>query len=131
MTFTELRYVGAVADIGHFGRAAARCHASRPTLGTQVRKLEATLGVRLCERAPGGHAGTLRLGVVATFGPYLVPWLVPPLQVKLSHLRLATRESTTAVLRDGLARHLLDAAPVAPSARAPGHVAAACVEEAS
>jgi LysR family hydrogen peroxide-inducible transcriptional activator len=50
ITLVELRYVVAVADTGHFGRAAACCHVSQPTLSTQVKKLEGTLGVRLFER---------------------------------------------------------------------------------
>ena len=32
ITLTELRYVVAVADSGHFGRAAAECHVSRAIL---------------------------------------------------------------------------------------------------
>jgi LysR family hydrogen peroxide-inducible transcriptional activator len=50
ITLTELRYIVAVADRGHFGQAASSCHVSQPTLSTQVKKLEDTLGVRLFER---------------------------------------------------------------------------------
>lgn len=84
ITFTELRYVVAVADTGHFGRDAERCHVSQPTLSTQVKKLEETLGVRIFERvakrvrptAVGERivardqreplTGALRLGVIPT-----------------------------------------------------------------
>ncbi len=50
MTLTELRYIVALADEGHFGRAAARCHVSQPTLSIAVKKLEQSLGTSLFER---------------------------------------------------------------------------------
>jgi LysR family hydrogen peroxide-inducible transcriptional activator len=50
MTLRELRYLVALADRGHFGRAARDCHVSQPTLSTQIRKLEDYLGVTLIER---------------------------------------------------------------------------------
>ena len=50
MTLRELRYLVALADHGHFGRAAEACHVSQPTLSTQLRKLEADLGVVVFER---------------------------------------------------------------------------------
>lgn len=50
MTLRELRYLVALADHGHFGRAAEACHVSQPTLSTQLRKLEAYLGAVLFER---------------------------------------------------------------------------------
>ena len=51
MTLTELRYMVALAQEAHFGRAAERCHVSQPTLSIAIRKLEEELGVPLFERA--------------------------------------------------------------------------------
>jgi LysR family transcriptional regulator, hydrogen peroxide-inducible genes activator len=48
----DLRYLVAVADTRHFGRAAARSFVSQPTLSAQIRKLEDYLGVQLIERHP-------------------------------------------------------------------------------
>ncbi|HEY7995483.1 MAG TPA: LysR family transcriptional regulator, partial [Steroidobacteraceae bacterium] len=48
----DLRYLVALADQRHFGRAAARCFVSQPTLSAQLKKLEDSLGVQLIERAP-------------------------------------------------------------------------------
>jgi len=50
MTLRELRYLVALADHSHFGRAAETCHVSQPTLSTQLKKLEEFLGVILFER---------------------------------------------------------------------------------
>ncbi|MCR9278516.1 MAG: LysR substrate-binding domain-containing protein [Pseudomonadaceae bacterium] len=50
MNLRDLRYLVAVAEHGHFGRAADACFVSQPTLSTQIKKLEETLGVVLIER---------------------------------------------------------------------------------
>ena len=52
MNLRDLKYLLALADHKHFGRAAAACFVSQPTLSTQIRKLEEELGVVLVERAP-------------------------------------------------------------------------------
>ncbi len=52
MNLRDLRYLVALADLRHFGKAADACFVSQPTLSTQIRKLEDELGVALVERAP-------------------------------------------------------------------------------
>lgn len=50
MNLRDLKYLVAVAETGHFGRAAEACHVSQPTLSMQLKKLEETLGAPLIER---------------------------------------------------------------------------------
>lgn len=50
MTLQELRYLVALADEGHFLRAAQSCHVGQPTLSIQLKKLEDYLSVTLFER---------------------------------------------------------------------------------
>jgi LysR family hydrogen peroxide-inducible transcriptional activator len=50
MNLRDLKYLVAVAEHRHFGRAADACFVSQPTLSTQLKKLEEELGVTLIER---------------------------------------------------------------------------------
>ena len=50
MNLRDLRYLLAVAEHAHFGRAAQACGVSQPTLSVQLRKLEEQLGIALFER---------------------------------------------------------------------------------
>ena len=50
MNLRDFRYLLAVAEYGHFGRAAQACGVSQPTLSVQLRKLEEQLGLALFER---------------------------------------------------------------------------------
>ena len=52
MTLTELRYLVALSQARHFGKAADMCYVSQPTLSAAIRKLEEELGLSLFERRP-------------------------------------------------------------------------------
>ncbi|MEX0431510.1 LysR substrate-binding domain-containing protein [Spiribacter insolitus] len=144
INFRDLRYLVAVADHQHFGRAAAACFVSQPTLSTQVKKLEEYLNVQLVERTskrvivtPIGRmiterarqvlnevddlvnvarsagdpmSGDLRLGIIPTLGPYLIPHLFPVLQTRYPKLRLLLHEERTRGLIERLQEGTLDAA---------------------
>jgi LysR family hydrogen peroxide-inducible transcriptional activator len=153
MNLQEIRYLVAVAEHRHFGRAAEACNVSQPTLSSQIRKLEIELGVTLLERTnkrvditPVGsqilvHAqralaeaaqmeavaraardplvGALKLGVIPTLAPYLMPILLKPLRLAYPGLTIELWEDQTRALIDGLRNHRLDAALLATEADAP------------
>jgi LysR family transcriptional regulator, hydrogen peroxide-inducible genes activator len=142
MTLQELRYLVALADKGHFARAAEACHVGQPTLSTQLKKLEDYLGVTLFERnkhhlraTPIGEQiieqarialsvvgqikelarrgldpmnGPLRLGVIPTLGPYLIPHLLPDIRERFPELHLFLREDLTSHLLERLRQGRLD-----------------------
>lgn len=139
MNLRDLKYLVALSDHKHFGRAAAASFVSQPTLSTQIKKLEEELGVSLVERAPrrvmltpvgrdiaerarkviadveqmseiarrsqDPEAGSVRLGLFPTLGPYLLPHVVPGLRKRFPRLELLLVEEKTdqilARLRDG------------------------------
>ncbi|ARN74157.1 hydrogen peroxide-inducible genes activator [Oceanicoccus sagamiensis] len=51
MTLTELRYIVALHQTAHFGKAAEKCFVSQPTLSVAIKKLEEELDVALFERS--------------------------------------------------------------------------------
>src|SRR5699024_7140280 len=147
MTFTELRYIVAVARERHFGRAAEACFVSQPTLSVAVKKLEEELGVVLFERGgteigvtPIGLriieqaqrileegdrlreialqgqdplTGPLKVGVIYTVAPYLLPLLVPA-QIQLSpQMPLVLQDNHTVKLLELLRHDETDCAIVA------------------
>jgi LysR family transcriptional regulator, hydrogen peroxide-inducible genes activator len=151
MNLRDLEYVVAVADSGHFGRAAAACHVSQPTLSGQILKLESELGLRLFDRQGRGarvsdraagvvaearatlaaaagvaaaaqaardpFSGALRLGVIATVAPYLLPVALPELADALPRTPLYLIEDLTDRLLARLGEGALDAAVIATDPR--------------
>lgn len=59
MNLRDLEYLVALHEQRHFGRAAAACFVSQPTLSTQIKKLETELGAPLIERGSRGVLFTL------------------------------------------------------------------------
>jgi LysR family transcriptional regulator, hydrogen peroxide-inducible genes activator len=138
----DLRYLVAVAELRHFGRAAARCFVSQPTLSAQLKKLEQSLGLQLIERAPNNVsltaageeivsrarriieasdevvalartqrdplAGPLRLALLPTIGPYLLPRVAPAIRRALPRLELRLYEYQTAPMLERLRGGELD-----------------------
>jgi LysR family hydrogen peroxide-inducible transcriptional activator len=129
MNLKDLKYLVALADTGHFGRAAQRTFVSQPTLSAQLKKLEEYLGVKLVERHPKNvqltevgkqivararHmlsegdeilalarnntdplSGKLKVALIPTIGPYLLPRVMQKLRKALPQLGLMLYEYQT------------------------------------
>ena len=54
ITLRQLRYFLALAQQGHFTRAAEMMNVTQPALSMQIRALEEEIGARLVERTPQG-----------------------------------------------------------------------------
>lgn len=161
-TLRQLRSLTALADEGHFGRAAAAVNISQPAISVQIRELEAALNARLVERGPreavltptgreivrrarrifeevreieqvarwhAGLSGRLRIGVIPTVAPYLLPVALPELRSRNISLDLGVREAQTERLLDEVRGGGLDAAVVALPVEAPDLVAAPLFED--
>ena len=153
MNLRDLKYIIAVAETKHFGKAAQRCFVSQPTLSGQIKKLEQELGVAIFERSnravtvtPIGEsilqharaiaeqadsitqlaqahrdplAGPLRVGVIPTLSPYLVPLILLPLQKAYPQLCLVLSEEPTEDLIERLENHEIDTALLATTTDRP------------
>jgi LysR family transcriptional regulator, hydrogen peroxide-inducible genes activator len=132
MNLKDLKYLVALADTGHFGKAAERTFVSQPTLSAQLKKLEEYLGVKLVERQPRNvqltevgkqvvvrarrmldegdqivalarnnknpFAGRLKLALIPTIGPYLLPRVMQKIRKALPQLGLMLYEHQTEAL---------------------------------
>ncbi|MEE8057165.1 MAG: LysR family transcriptional regulator [Pseudomonadales bacterium] len=51
MTLTELRYIVALQQTGHFSKTAEKCYLSQPTLSVAIKNLEEELKVSIFEHS--------------------------------------------------------------------------------
>ena len=147
LTLKQLRYYEALAQQGHFGRAAELCAISQPAISMQIRELENSIGAPLFERGPrqvrltdfgksfaervrdilrsvdelgdlarasvGQLAGQMRIGVIPTIGPYLLPKIISELKRAYPSLDLHVRETVTSRLIAELGEGRIDMAILA------------------
>lgn len=147
LTLKQLRYFRALAEHGHFGRAAEACAISQPALSVQIRDLEDSLGTELFERTArqvrltsfgeefasrvgdilqavdelgdlarasrDRLAGRLRIGIIPTIAPYLLPAVIARLTRANEGLDIHVRETVTSRLVQELLEGRLDTAIVA------------------
>ena len=139
----QLRYLLALSEFGHFGRAADVCAVTQSTLSAGILALERQLDAAILDRGAGKHvvftalgdeivararkalaaleavaeaasaaraplSGPLRLGVIPTVGPFLLPRVMPVLRSAFPDLRLFVREDVTRALVERLASNRLD-----------------------
>src|SRR6185437_8475507 len=139
----QLRYLVALAESRHFGRAALACSVTQSTLSAGILALERQLDAAILDRTAGKHvvftalglelvararaalaaltavteaadaarapmSGPLRLGVIPSVGPFLLPRLMTALRSAFPLLRLYVREDLTARLTDQLTASRLD-----------------------
>lgn len=125
-TLRQLKYLCALADERHFGKAAKLCHVTQSTLSTGVQELEKALGLPLIERGSkavlltavgqsiAGRARRIllevealaeeaasalvpfrrpiRLGVIPTIAPFLLPAALTALRKDHPGFQLLIRE---------------------------------------
>ena len=141
-TFKQLRYLIALGEHMHFGKAAEACFVSQSAFSVAIRELESTLGVQLFDRtnkkvtitSMGQEiivqarlvvrdleslvdmaqvsneplSGKLKLGVIPTISPFLLPKILPKLRSDFPHLQLFLQEDTTQRVYEKLMNGELD-----------------------
>lgn len=142
-SLTQLEYVLAVDRYRHFGKAAAACRVTQPTLSQQLKLLEDELGAPIFDRSKkpilpteAGQAiieqarvvlsemrklkeaargaekephGELRVAVIPTLSPYIVPRFLERFSEKYPKVRLQLQELQTNRIVEALDRDEIDA----------------------
>ncbi|WP_119393754.1 hydrogen peroxide-inducible genes activator [Salinibius halmophilus] len=138
----HLRYLLALYDFRHFGKAASECAVSQSAFSLAIKELEQRLGVQLVDRTNRSltftevgeqvvisarrslselenladiamaHqdplAGSLKLGVIPTIAPFVLPYAVQSIRKDYPKLQLYLVEDQTQVLYEQLMAGQLD-----------------------
>jgi LysR family hydrogen peroxide-inducible transcriptional activator len=126
----QLQYLVALQDHGHFGRAADACYVTQSTLSAGIRELETLIGVVLVERtrrvvrftplreaeelgdmaraAGRPLSGDMRMSVIPTIAPFMLPRILPRLRRDYPELRLFLREEASGQACEGLSHGRTD-----------------------
>lgn len=141
-TVKQLRYLIALDEQLHFGRAAAQCYISQSAFSIAIRELETTLHCHLVDRnnktvtftSIGQEivnqarlclrdieymvemaseyqqplSGILKLGIIPTIAPFMLPKVLPKLRRQLPALQLYLKEGLTENLYQQLKAGQLD-----------------------
>ncbi len=125
-TLKQLRYLVALNETAHFGKAAKACFVSQPAFSVAIKELETLLNVQLVDRtnksvtitAIGQRiiqqaqrclrdaeglleiaqdyqsplTGMLKMGVIPTIAPFLLPKVLPAIREQFPHLELYFKE---------------------------------------
>lgn len=140
----QLRYLIALAELHHFGRAATACSVTQSTLSAGILALERQLDAQLLDREVGKRVvftplgnevarrarialdalesiqqaaqssrepmtGPMRLGIIPTIGPFILPRLVSLVRERFPQIRLSLTEDLTGRLLEKLGTGRLDA----------------------
>lgn len=142
MTLQQLRFIVAIDDHRHFGKAAEACGLTQSTLSLMVKKLEEELDVRIFDRDAHPVApteigrkvidrakvvlynveqiaemtlsekeqlsGPLRIALISTVSPVLVPGLFRYIGERHPAISLQTEEMLTATVKDKLRKAEVD-----------------------
>ncbi|PCJ34358.1 MAG: LysR family transcriptional regulator [Cellvibrionales bacterium] len=141
-TLKQLRYLCAVAQSLHFGKAAKACFVTQSTLSAGINELEQVLGAALLERsnkqvlltdtgrktvARSQHilsdiealkedairaqtplSNSVRIGIIPTITPFILPRVLPTLHKDFPNLQLLIREDLSENLASLLLQGELD-----------------------
>jgi len=125
-TLKQLRYLLALSETGHFGKAAQSCFVSQPAFSVAIKELEKLLNVQLVDRTnksvtitsigerivqqarlciqdaeglieiardyQSPLSGMLKMGVIPTIAPFLLPRILPTIRKQFPRLELYFKE---------------------------------------
>lgn len=146
-TLRQLKYLTAVVEEKHFGRAAERCFVTQSTLSAGIQDLEELLEISLLERSnrkvlttaigrevaerakhilslsddlvdlaqseKNPLSGRIRVGLIPTISPFLLPRVLPTVRLTFPELELLLIEDQSERLLDQLETGEIDVAVLA------------------